>query len=606
MSLRRPASFSRPLNRRSRLRMEQLEQRSVMAGDVTVSLSGNVVKITGDGDLNDIIITGAPNGEITVESGSDATTINGLTDPVNVATQSDLRIVMNGGDDIVTFNGNGGDLQRDLYFDGGSGDNTFELAGGYTIGRRLTIINAAGFDTISLDEVTAADAYISNGSGGSIVTVSNSTFGTGITGLTIVNGAGGAFANDLVIDTVTIGRSLLIQNASGDATITIDGATIGEDLTIRNGPGNATITLGTSVANDIADDFFIRLGNGTNSIGITGGTVGGGVQLTGGTGGDSYIFDGVAIDENLTGQLAGGDNSVTLNAADVGLTVNITSTHGNQTFVATDGAIGGRLQVTNGNGDHLFELGTLGLLTVGQQVIIRNGKSSAAIGTTLTLEEIDVAGNFSILNGNGDHLLQVGAAGGVATIGGTLNMNSLNGDQDVSVERAVIGQDLWIQNGTATAGSSVNVGVTTAVTVGRDMRIRYGSGGSTSTVNAVTISRNFFLTAQSGDDVATLEGTLSGDLTVEGTTNFDFGLGGDTLNLGTDTSAATFLNGFVHARMGYGDDTVLVGESTIFGDSYFFEGNFGFDTITVVNDTAFDVSNAVAAGRVRGFEDVNN
>src|SRR5262245_54256427 len=145
MSLRRNSSRHSD-QRRARLRMEQLEGRALLAGDVIVTLSNNVVKIIGDGDLNDIVITGAANGEITVESGADATTINGDVNPVTVQTGSDLRIIMGGGDDIVTFNGNGGDLQRDLIFEGGSGDNTFELTQGYTVGRRITISNLAGFD----------------------------------------------------------------------------------------------------------------------------------------------------------------------------------------------------------------------------------------------------------------------------------------------------------------------------------------------------------------------------------------------------------------------------------------------------------------------------
>ena len=605
MSLRRLMS-RRPDNRRSGLGMESLEARSLLAGDVVVTLSNNVVKIIGDFEANDIVITGGADGEITVESGADATTINGGTDPVTVSTQSDLRIQMNGGADIVTFNGNGGDLQRDLFVEGGSGDNTFALTGGYTIGRRLTITNGAGFDTVTLDEVTTGDAYIANAAGGSLVTISNTSVGSGTAGLSIVNGAAGALSNDVDIDTLSVVRSLLIQNGGGAATVTIDEASIGDDVTIRNANGDTAITIGASAPLEVADDFFVRLGNGTNSLTMTGGTIGGGAQLTYGTGESTNLLDGVAIDENLIITSGAGDSSVTLNAADVGLTVNVINNGtGNRTLAITDGTIGGRLQNTNGNGDHLIELGTLGLLDIGQQVIIRNGKSSAAVGTTLRVEDINVVQSFSILNGNGDHLMQFGQSGGAVNIGGVLNINSGNGDQDVTVDNATIGSDLWIQNGTATAGSSVQVAVTTPVTVGRDMRVRYGSGGSTTVVNAVTVDRNFFLTAQSGDDVATLEGTATGDLTINGTTNFDFGIGNDTLNLGTDTSAVTNLNGYVHARMGYGDDTVLIGEATIFGASYYFEGNQGFDTITVVGDVAFDVSDAVAAGRVRGFEDVN-
>src|SRR5262245_12696019 len=82
------------------LAIEQLESREVMAGNVTAVLVGNTLSLTGDEAANDLEIHQIAVGKIRVESGADATTINGKAGPIDFdLADGNLRVKLAGGND---------------------------------------------------------------------------------------------------------------------------------------------------------------------------------------------------------------------------------------------------------------------------------------------------------------------------------------------------------------------------------------------------------------------------------------------------------------------------------------------------------------------------
>src|SRR5262245_41175627 len=104
------------MSRRSataRLSLETLEDRHMMAGNVTVNLSSGDLVVTGDGLGNDIVITqtvlnGAPvPGRFRIE-GLNNTRINGQAVRIFENVTDDMVINLNGGDDRVRLASLGG------------------------------------------------------------------------------------------------------------------------------------------------------------------------------------------------------------------------------------------------------------------------------------------------------------------------------------------------------------------------------------------------------------------------------------------------------------------------------------------------------------------
>ena len=62
--------------------LEPLESRLLLAGNVTASVAGGSLFLTGDNLLNDIVVKTPVAGQVRVESGASATTINGGAGPV--------------------------------------------------------------------------------------------------------------------------------------------------------------------------------------------------------------------------------------------------------------------------------------------------------------------------------------------------------------------------------------------------------------------------------------------------------------------------------------------------------------------------------------------
>jgi hypothetical protein len=152
------------------MRIEALEPRRLLAGNVTVSVVGGLITIAGDGAANGLEIRGDPTDpRLLTVTPDESTTLNGGADPaviqdisghvivrlrdgqdtlkiVDAGFLKDLRLDLGTGDDLVSIQRS--DFHRNLSITGGDGDDRILLSSVQV--RRLTGISAeGGKDTIA-------------------------------------------------------------------------------------------------------------------------------------------------------------------------------------------------------------------------------------------------------------------------------------------------------------------------------------------------------------------------------------------------------------------------------------------------------------------------
>jgi hypothetical protein len=255
-------------NRTTQLRIEALESRAMMAGNVTAAVVGGNLLIRGDNQFNDIAITAGPNPGDFLITGNNGTTVNGSSAPI---TESGVtRNVM------IAFKKAGctlkiGDSQDQtlsipgqLAIGAGSGNNTIDLEN-LQIGGNLNVGLGNGQNTLTVDSVTARAALIGAGSGGDTVTISNTT----------------------------VTKEFLVGTGNGSDTVTITGpgadAVMARSLSVLTGGGSDVVNLADV---DIRRGLLVNLGRGDDTLNLNGGnTVGGMAVLLGGPGDDDLAVN---------------------------------------------------------------------------------------------------------------------------------------------------------------------------------------------------------------------------------------------------------------------------------------------------------------------------
>lgn len=179
-------------------RYESLEQRRLLAGDVSVFHHESILYIRGDHSDNQIQITADEFGDVQVE-GLGGTTINRGSDPYSIDTQNGridrgLRINMARGDDsvfiedvnvvggAVIYGGDGDDsvglyqVEVDsLFAQTGRGDDLVSIDD-VDVRGRLAVITAGGNDTVGIDQsLIDGETLVLTGQGDDDLAISNST-----------------------------------------------------------------------------------------------------------------------------------------------------------------------------------------------------------------------------------------------------------------------------------------------------------------------------------------------------------------------------------------------------------------------------------------------
>ena len=214
---------------------ESLEDRRLLAGDVTAQIVRGDLVINGDSADNGITITaGATAGTVVItgiNAGGTATNVNGTANGAVTLSglSDDFKIKMRGGDDTVTITGPL-TVPDDADIDGGDGNDTFRLSN-VTIGDSLEMELEKGNDTATLTSVTVSDeAEIEASRGTDSVSITNSVF-----------------------------EELEVEMGRDNDILNISGTTVHDETELEGGRGTNTLTMGSgnSLADFDSDDFAV-------------------------------------------------------------------------------------------------------------------------------------------------------------------------------------------------------------------------------------------------------------------------------------------------------------------------------------------------------------
>jgi hypothetical protein len=228
-------------------KLETLENRSMMAGNVNAYMSGGDLYVVGDDAANYVRVLGQSNGTVTVVgdfTGGAYTKINGrLGGSANFRITDDVEVYLYGGNDAIEFG------------------------------------NSTGYSPKVADE-----AYISGGAGNDWIRVHHIQTGRD---LRINTGSG---KDDTYVGAANIGDDLAIYDPtniySGDFdSIGINSSTIRDEIQITTRGGNDNVGITVSKA----DDLFVSLGAGNDSFSFTQSTQRTHFSIDGGSGYDSFF-----------------------------------------------------------------------------------------------------------------------------------------------------------------------------------------------------------------------------------------------------------------------------------------------------------------------------
>jgi hypothetical protein len=340
--LRRPVS--------NRLSVERLEDRALMAGNVTASVQRGVLVITGDASDNAITVNWVQKNTyqvLSAEANSANTTVNGVdSTTANPQTFSGvtkgIRIVMNAGNDTVTF---------------GAPDSTAFAVAGY-----LQIDMGAGNDTVNLGR--------------------NETVANNVT---------------TPENEVSIGASVSIAMGNGNDTVNITNTTIARDLVIHaDVHGLVPSSLDGSDTVNFATTFTPE-GGETAVFPVT---VGGKATIMLGGGSDTLNMANFTAAKGLLVGDLGGNLNMNVTDSRVGGELKLQKAGGASNTINVDNVTAGTLRLNTGNGvdtitvrDSIFErlyMNTADgkdIITIGNTTVRRGGQIDGARNKARLIQE---------------------------------------------------------------------------------------------------------------------------------------------------------------------------------------------------------------------------
>lgn len=232
------------------LRVEPLESRLAMAGDVGLFVSGGNLRIVGDSAANDISIVQTAAGQFSI---------------VGNAGES-FRL-----DDVP--------VTGPVPVSGITNTITMQL------GRGNDAVSVTGL----ADVVTASRLFVFSGPGADRVSVSSARIG-GQLSISTGNGDSNADGDVVSITNVTVAGPLIVETGAGNDSVTIDGVTA-RQAGVNTALGEDTVTIAPT--SPVAfDTLLISLGIGPDSLTIGTGTLSlskGRSRFVGGPGDDAVV-----------------------------------------------------------------------------------------------------------------------------------------------------------------------------------------------------------------------------------------------------------------------------------------------------------------------------
>jgi hypothetical protein len=602
------------------LRIESLERRMLLAGDVSVAVVRGDLVITGDlvpGDVAESVRIAHDGTNYTVEGlGGTQLRFNGATIP----TETTISV---------------GPVTRDIIVDMKTGDDSVEIVGSSIINpllvpRNLTIRGGTGVDSITVENVQVQgvlnvdggagdntveikgsrvnrDALIKGGVDGDVITIDGSNF----LGKLTVDALGGtneifvAGGSSVVRDTLLKGGlstdTIKIDGASFSGKLTIDALAGLNDIEVKNVSSvarDALIRGGANVDN-IAIDAVNFLGKltvdalgGVNTMAVRGGSsVARDVLLKGGLDSDTITAEASGFKGKLTIDSGAGSDVLTLANSDVTRDVLVRSASGDNDVSIDELIARAKLTVTTGGGKDIVRIlsstvtGALSVSTGAEADDI--GLNSVNVASNITInaglnpadpddtpEEDQTADRIGIVGGNATNVtVDAGDSGskdqnaGVGEVGIT-NM-TIRGNLTIKTghnsDLIGVGNDPDLIEEMAELLGLVDGSEVGPVSVGNIVSIVSGMGRDRIRVDSVT-AKVFRLDAGLGPDVVKINNLAVQPNTPKSQLSIKMGNGVDTLTL-TNTDVNSFTSKLVDG--GSEEDTLLTGDLITINDKIF-------------------------------------
>jgi hypothetical protein len=233
-----------------KLSFQQLEDRQLMAGNVTAAMSGASLTLTGDSKDNAVLIYQPSNAvsKYLVE-GEAGTKINGKNSQTFTVNGNISVNFKDGNDTLNVGQANPGAftiLPGSLNVVLGGGNNSFGMTG-TTINGNLTLTGGAGKDQVVMDTSSIGrggnhDCNINLGGGSNQLIMRYTTVERD---LLVYDNSGNSF-DDVELFGGSVGRNASIQTGTGNDFVQINEFYFGKDLNIQTGAGKDTVLLGES------------------------------------------------------------------------------------------------------------------------------------------------------------------------------------------------------------------------------------------------------------------------------------------------------------------------------------------------------------------------
>lgn len=271
-------------------RIESLEGRSLMAGDVLASIKLGSLYVQGDAMANDVAIVDQGNGKVEI-TGRNGTKINGADSTVLSGFANNLKVDLRGGDDVVSLRGTESHVIPRFAIESGTGNDSVFLDQIYSVLGKVE--TGSGDDVIELMNASSVLLDLETGSGNDSIRV-----GADVSNSALISVA------FLKLETGLGNDSVVIQNTNlTSSNIKIEAGQGDDNLLVRKGSGSSWLKASTGSGTDtvvVEESSFrsleIELGAGDSDQLKLRGVKSNLAKLSGGLGvADSLVIEGSTI-----------------------------------------------------------------------------------------------------------------------------------------------------------------------------------------------------------------------------------------------------------------------------------------------------------------------
>ena len=219
------------------MRFENLEGRSLMAGDVFASIKLGSVKIEGESQANEIAVVDLGGGAVEI-TGQNGTKVNGVSSVTLSGNTAGFKAELKGGDDIVSWRGMESHITPRFSIDTGSGNDSVlvdQLFAGIA-----EIEGGLGNDVIQVLNAKAAILEIETQAGDDVVRIGSPSVVSNVAVL------------KLKIETGSGNDQVLVQNSNFNLTSTKIELGSGDDSAVVSKiSGNSSLSLSGGFGTDV-------------------------------------------------------------------------------------------------------------------------------------------------------------------------------------------------------------------------------------------------------------------------------------------------------------------------------------------------------------------